>query len=268
MAEGTFRRRWPPGHLPLGRGAVEHPDKVPGALYGVGKHAVDDPLGTGKQLVGYDELSRGRYEDWLGQMGIGLLTAKTGSLAGRGARLTRVRGKPRLELVGKMPTPINSGKFAGTRVDFSHPDLARRPGTKAPVLATEARRRIREALAKEFPKRVRFTRAGYPSSPPTPKSRYTSKDSPGTTRPTSCVPTPSSTGPHTPRTSPTCTSLPPTCRPSSTPSPSPSRSPKSCTHPANADSTGGASSADEPRRDRDPIPPRSASQRPKPSARR
>jgi len=118
-------------------------------------------VGTGKQLIGYDELARGRYEDWLGQMGIGLLTAKTGSLAGRGARLTRVRGKPRLEPVRGDATPINSGKFAGTRLDFGRDDLGRRAGTKAPVLATEARREIREALAKEYPKGVRFTRAGY-----------------------------------------------------------------------------------------------------------
>jgi len=150
------------GMFNLGRSAVEHPTQVPGALRGFGAHAVDDPLGTGKQLIGYDELARGRYEDWLGQMGIGLLTAKTGSLAGRGARLTRVRGEPRIEPVRGAATPINSGRFAGSRLDFGRDDLGRHPGTKAPVLATEARREMREKLALEFPKGVRFTRAGYP----------------------------------------------------------------------------------------------------------
>jgi len=112
----------------LGRGAVEHPDRVPGAIWHFGEHTATDPLGTGKALIGYDELAAGRYEDWIGQMGIAALSGGAG------------------------------GKFAGRRMDFGRADLGRRPGTPPSKLSAATR----AALAGDYPKGVRFTRAGYP----------------------------------------------------------------------------------------------------------
>jgi len=90
------------GVLGLGRSAVEHPTEVPDALYGVGKHAVNDPLGTGKQLIGYDELAKGRYEDWFGGVGLAFLAG------GGAARTTRLRGG------GGRP---DAGRAGGTTAD-------------------------------------------------------------------------------------------------------------------------------------------------------
>ncbi|MGI8750492.1 MAG: HNH endonuclease [Thermoleophilaceae bacterium] len=132
------------GLFNLGRSAVKHPGQVPGALYGVGKHAVDDPLGTGKQLVGYDELAKGRYADWLGQAGIAFLT---GGAVARGARLRRLAGSPK---------PYGGAAFGGSRLDFSKPGLGARRGTSPTIPANL------EQLARDYPRGVRFTRAGYP----------------------------------------------------------------------------------------------------------
>lgn len=142
-----------------GRSAVEHPDRVPGAVWDLGQDTVNDPVGTGKSLIGYDELAAGRWEDWTGQMGAGLLAGGgVGTGAARASRLRRVRGDPRIEPLGQRPTPINSRQFAGGRVDFSRPDLGRRDGTSEPKI--DAARRAE--LAHQFPNGVRFTRAGYP----------------------------------------------------------------------------------------------------------
>ena len=56
-----------------GRGAVERPERIPGGIRQFGEDTYNDPIGTGKSLIGYDELSKGRYEDWLGQIGLGVL---------------------------------------------------------------------------------------------------------------------------------------------------------------------------------------------------
>lgn len=145
------------GLLGLGRSAVEHPTEVPDALYGVGERAVDDPLGTGKQLIGYDELAKGRYEDWFGQMGIGLFA---GGGAARATRLRRVAGPPKPHPLGPQQPRWSAG-FAGKRVDFSKPDLGARPGTSPKVPPNL------QQLARDYPRGVRFTRAGYPVFTPT-----------------------------------------------------------------------------------------------------
>jgi len=146
------------GLASLAEEAYEHPDQILGALYRAGENAVADPPGALRALIGYDELAAGRYEDWFGQMGIGLLFAGAGVGAGSAARLTRVRGGPRIAPLGRRPTPINSRQFAGRRVDFSRADLGARAGTTVPKLDAAER----AELARRFPNGVRFTRAGYP----------------------------------------------------------------------------------------------------------
>jgi len=142
----------------LAREAYDHPDQIPGAVYGFGESVVTDPVGAGKAFIGYDELAAGRYEDWIGQTGIGVFLGGVGGRAGSAARLTRVRGGPRIAPLGRRPTPINGRQFAGRRVDFSRADLGARPGTTVPKLDAAKR----AELARRFPNGVRFTRAGYP----------------------------------------------------------------------------------------------------------
>lgn len=104
----------PPDHWPgwakswfkVGRGAMTviagtvglakkayDPQKIPGAVKDVGVSAYHDPLGTGKALIGYDELASGRWEDWMGQMGFGMLAGgSTATAFSRGSRLPRIVG--------------------------------------------------------------------------------------------------------------------------------------------------------------------------------
>jgi len=154
------------GMYRLGRGAVEHPDKVPGALYGFGKGAVDDPVGTGKQLIGYDELARGRYEDWLGQLGIGVLT---GGAAARATRLRRVAGSPKPYKLGTRQPRGGAGRLAGTGSTSQSP-------TSAPARGPARRSR------RTWSNSPAITRAGCASlAPDTPSSpRTRSSASPST----------------------------------------------------------------------------------------
>lgn len=145
-----------------GRSAVEHPDKVPGALYDVGDRAVHDPLGTGKLLIGYDELAKGRYADWAGQMGLVALTGGAGGTAGRAARLRRVIGPAKLYRLGPN-SPRWGSAFAGKRLDFAKPDLGARNAVNAP--------RNRLDLAAAYPRGVRYTRAGHPVFTPYAEQR-------------------------------------------------------------------------------------------------
>jgi len=91
-------------------------------------------------------------------MGISMLMGGgTGSTAARGTRLNRVMGSPKVTKLGDN-APRWSDAFAGTKVDFSKPDLGARPGSKSKLTIPANR----EALAQEFPKGVRYTRDGYP----------------------------------------------------------------------------------------------------------
>jgi HNH/ENDO VII superfamily nuclease len=91
-------------------------------------------------------------------MGIGFLSGGAGTLPARGSRLTRIIGSPRLETLGRTPFPINSRKFAGTKMDFRKPDFGARAGTGVPKIPESTRL----DLAAKYPQGVRFTRAGYP----------------------------------------------------------------------------------------------------------
>jgi hypothetical protein len=147
------------GTYQLGKGAYEHPDEVPGALWNTGKNMVHHPVGTAKALIGYDELAHGRYADWVGQMGIGALAGGGfGEATARGTRLTRVIGSPKL--VPKLGTQAakNGRAFAGRRIDFTRDDLGARPGAEVTAPDPE----IRAQLARDYPRGVRFTRAGHP----------------------------------------------------------------------------------------------------------
>ena len=146
------------GVVNLAKSAYDNPEKIPGAVGDVGESAYNDPLGTGKALIGYDELANGRYEDWLGQMGIGALSGGVGTVPSRASRLNRVVGSPRVQPLGRTPYPINSQKLAGSRMDFTKPDFGVRPGSNPPKIS-EANR---TELAAKYPDGVRFTRAGYP----------------------------------------------------------------------------------------------------------
>jgi hypothetical protein len=146
------------GTVSTAKKAYDDPEKIPGGLAAVGSHAYHDPIGTTKQLVDYDDLANGRYFDWAGGMGIGFLSAGAGTIPARGSRLTRVVGSPRIAGVGRTPFPINSRKFAGTKMNFNKPDFGARPGTGVPNISEADRL----ALANQYPQGVRFTRAGYP----------------------------------------------------------------------------------------------------------
>jgi hypothetical protein len=144
------------GTVQLGKKAHEKPEKIPGALGNLAANTADDPIETIKALVGYDDLANGRYEDWLGQMGLAALTAGAGTLPARGSQLRRVVGSPKVVPVGQLP-PRNA-KFAGRRMDFRREDLGAPEGSRLPKMSEEQR----AALAKDYPGGVRFTRAGYP----------------------------------------------------------------------------------------------------------
>jgi A nuclease of the HNH/ENDO VII superfamily with conserved WHH len=146
------------GTLGMAQKGYENPEKIPGAVGDLGSRAWHDPIGTGKQFVGYDLLASGKWEDWGGQMGFGALMGGVGTVPARAHRLDRVVGSPQPVQLGRR-APINSGKFAGTRFDFRKQDFGMRPGRGDPPRISEA---DRLALAREYPKGVRFTRAGYP----------------------------------------------------------------------------------------------------------
>ena len=81
------------GTAGLAKKAYDDPEKIPGAFADVGEAAYHDPLGTGKALIGYDELANGRWEDWMGQMGFGVLAGGgTATAVSRGTRLPRIVG--------------------------------------------------------------------------------------------------------------------------------------------------------------------------------
>jgi len=145
------------GAAGLAKKAYDNPEKIPGAVGDLASHTYHDPIGTGKALVGYDELANGRYEDWFGQFGIGALSGGTGAMASRGARLPRLVGPAKIEQLGAK-APRWGDAFAGRRVDFSKPDLGARPGSTSTVTVPATR----DQLAREFPRGVRYTRAGYP----------------------------------------------------------------------------------------------------------
>jgi A nuclease of the HNH/ENDO VII superfamily with conserved WHH len=146
------------GTLALAKKAYDNPEKIPGGLARLGSNTYHDPLGTGKALIGYEELANGRYEDWFGQMGMGaLMGGTTGNLASRGTRLNRVIGSPNITKLGPN-APRWGDAFAGRKVDFSKPDLGARPGSNSKVTIPANR----ETLATQYPNGVRFTRAGYP----------------------------------------------------------------------------------------------------------
>jgi A nuclease of the HNH/ENDO VII superfamily with conserved WHH len=147
------------GTLGLAKSAYENPEKIPGAVKDFGVRAYDDPLGTGKQLVGYDLLAAGKWEDWLGGAGVSVFMGGAGTAPARASRFNRVVGSPHPVPLGRMSAPINSRKFAGTRFDFTKPDLGMRAGRWDPPKISEA---DRLALAEKYPKGVRFTRDGYP----------------------------------------------------------------------------------------------------------
>jgi hypothetical protein len=145
------------GTAHMAKSAYDNPEDIPGAVGDVASRTYHDPLGTGKAIVGYDELANGRFEDWFGQMGFGALTAGAGTVPARASRLNRVVGSPKIEQLGTK-APRWGDAFAGRRVDFSKPDLGARPGTTSTVTVPLTR----EQLAQEFPRGVRYTRAGYP----------------------------------------------------------------------------------------------------------
>ena len=92
------------------------------------EHAYHDPIGTGKALVGYDELANGRCEDWLGQMGIGVLGRRRQRHGpARGARLNRVVGSPKIEPLGtNAPTWARSVRRPAARLRQARSRRARR----------------------------------------------------------------------------------------------------------------------------------------------
>jgi hypothetical protein len=146
------------GTAGMAKKAYDDPEKIPGAFGDLASSAYHDPLGTGKTLIGYDELANGRWEDWLGQTGIGVLAGGgSGAAVARGSRLPRIIGPPAVKPLGTN-TPIWAPAFAGRRLDFSKPDLNARSNSGSRVTAPPNR----DALASEFPNGVRYTRAGYP----------------------------------------------------------------------------------------------------------
>ena len=146
------------GTLGLAKSAYENPEKIPGAVKDVGVQAYEDPIGTGKAVVGYDVLASGKWEDWVGQMGIGFLAGGgTATAVSRVSRLPRVIGPPSIRQLGPNQ-PAWGPAFAGRRLDFAKPDLNMRANSGSRVTVPPSR----EALAREFPNGVRYTRAGYP----------------------------------------------------------------------------------------------------------
>lgn len=157
------------GTLGLAKKAYDDPEKIPGAIKDVGVHAYNDPLGTGKQLVGYDLLAAGKWEDWFGQNGLAVLTGGAATAPARASRLNRVAGSPQPVPLGRRSAPINT-KFAGTRFDFRKGDFGMPAGRgKLPQISEEKRLQF----AEKYPKGVRFTRAGYPVFTPYEIDRVT-----------------------------------------------------------------------------------------------
>lgn len=152
------------GTAGLAKKAYDNPEKIPGGLAAFGKHAYDDPLGTTKAFVGYDELANGRYFDWFGQMGLGALTGGAGTAASRGARLTRIVGPAKVARLGPN-APRWSAPFAGRKVDFSKPTSAPVRGRRSPSRRTARRlpRRSRTACATPVPG-IRSSRRTRPSA--------------------------------------------------------------------------------------------------------
>jgi HNH/ENDO VII superfamily nuclease/type VII secretion system ESX-1 substrate len=146
------------GTVGMAKKAYDDPEKIPGALGDVASRGYHDPIGTGKAIVGYDELANGRWEDWVGQMGIGALSGGSATLPARASRLNRVVGSPKYAPLGRSPYPINSRKYAGSRMDFGRPDLGAPAGAKPPKISEADRLK----LAEKYPDGVRYTRAGYP----------------------------------------------------------------------------------------------------------
>jgi hypothetical protein len=197
--EVPISEREPPAHWPgwmkawfkVGRGgataidgaaglaekAYENPEKIPGGLAARGESAWNDPIGFTKALVGYDELANGRIEDWLGQVAIGALGGAAATVPSRASRLNRVVGTPQIQQIGRFP-PRNSASFAGRRFDFNREDLGARPGSRIPQLDPESR----AALARDYPRGVRYTRAGYPVFTPYAETRVIVEDLTGVRR--------------------------------------------------------------------------------------
>jgi hypothetical protein len=148
------------GAFRLGRAAFENPEKIPGAMRAVGEQAVNDPVGTGKTLIGYDELAAGRYEDWFGQAGLGALMGGAGASAGRLGQLHRLHGSPKLQPVGRQASPRNGAGFAGRRYVFTREDFGVRPGVAPPTIKIDPD--VRAQLIRDYPNGIRFSRAGYP----------------------------------------------------------------------------------------------------------
>jgi hypothetical protein len=163
------------GTYQLGKSAVENPEKVPGAAWGLAERTADDPLGTGRALIGYDELASGRYSDWFGQFGLMAFGAGGGTVPSRAHQLNRVAGRPNLHPLGRQDT-VQNAKFAGRRFDFTKSDFNAPPGTRRPKMDEETRL----DFAKRYPAGVRFTRAGYPVFTPYAVERIHIDDLAGT----------------------------------------------------------------------------------------
>lgn len=157
------------GLYQLGRAGYEHPERIPAAMRDIGQRAFDDPIGAGKTLIGYDELAAGRYEDWLGQAGLAGLTGGAGAGAGRIGQLRRIHGSPKLQPIGRQTSPRSGKGFAGRRYVFTREDLGVRPGVRPPDITIKPAERAQ--LIREYPKGVRFSRAGYPIFTPHAKVR-------------------------------------------------------------------------------------------------
>ena len=179
------------GVIGLGEKAVENPERIPGALGALGRSAYEDPIGTGKSLVGYDELAAGRYSDWLGQFGIGALAGGAGTVPARASRMNRVVGSPRVQPLGRKPMPNNAGKFARRRFDFGRDGFGARPAASAPALSPPSARTSPSATRAACASPVPATRCSR-RTPPSAWSSLTSTAPPttssGRTRPPVCRP--------------------------------------------------------------------------------